>query len=181
MKAGIAIAALLTLTVAACAQTVEPADDTVRAPLTIRTAEAAPTVAATYQPTPDPGPQSTLIAAGVFPEPTPEPIYEAPAPLPVYETADAGWTYYGTCTITYYCPGSCCCGQYASGYTASGTLATPGRTVAADLPFGTEVLINGQVYTVEDRGVNGLWIDIFVASHEEALQCGMHPAEVYIR
>lgn len=88
---------------------------------------------------------------------------------------------WGTCTLTFYCPGSCCCGQWSSGYTASGTLATAGRTVACgDLPFGTRLMIEGHEYVVEDRGVNGMWVDIFVNSHSEACQRGMYQAEVYI-
>lgn len=85
--------------------------------------------------------------------------------------------------VTHYCPGPCCCGQWASGYTASGTLATAGRTVACgDLPFGTKIRIEGLdgIYVVEDRGVNGFWIDIFCDSHQEALQRGMYTTRVWI-
>lgn len=91
---------------------------------------------------------------------------------------------YGVCTITHYDNGPCCCGQYAYGATASGVMPTVNRTVASNcLPFGTRLLINGQEYTVEDRGdsnMNDFWIDIYVSSHEEALQRGMISAEVYI-
>ena len=88
---------------------------------------------------------------------------------------------WGTCTLTFYCPGSCCCGQWAGGHTASGTVATANRTVACgDLPFGTRLMIEGQEYVVEDRGVSGMWVDIFVNSHDEALRRGMYQAEVWI-
>ena len=87
---------------------------------------------------------------------------------------------WGVCTITFYCPCSECCGEWAGGATASGTTPTAGRTVAADLPFGTRLLIDGQEYVVEDRGVGGMWVDIFVNDHNEALQRGMYQAEVYI-
>ena len=91
---------------------------------------------------------------------------------------------YGVCTITFYDNGVCCCGQYAYGATASGVMPTVNRTVASNcLPFGTRLLINGQEYVVEDRGdsnMNDFWIDIYVSSHEEALQRGMFSAEVYI-
>lgn len=107
-----------------------------------------------------------------------EPYIEPTAPI---QEMPGGWAYYGRCTVTFYCPGPCCCGQYASGYTASGTLATAGRTVAmSGLPFGTRVLVDGQEYIVEDRGVGGLWVDIFVDSHEEALRRGMYETDVYI-
>ena len=87
---------------------------------------------------------------------------------------------WGVATITHYCNCSACCGQWAGGGTASGTTPTAGRTVAADLPFGTRLLINGQEYIVEDRGVSGCWVDIYCDSHAEACQRGMYQAEVYI-
>lgn len=91
---------------------------------------------------------------------------------------------YGVCTITFYDNGPCCCGQYAYGATASGVMPTVNRTVASNcLPFGTRLLIDGQEYIVEDRGdsnMNDFWIDIYVGSHEEALQRGMLSMEVWI-
>ena len=87
---------------------------------------------------------------------------------------------WGTATITHYCNCSACCGQWAGGGTASGTIPTAGRTVAAELPFGTRLVINGQEYIVEDRGVSGCWVDIYCDSHAEALARGMYQTEVYI-
>lgn len=91
---------------------------------------------------------------------------------------------YGVCTITFYDNGPCCCGQWAGGNTASGVPPTPNHTVASNtLPFGTRLLIDGQEYTVEDRGdsnMDAFWIDIFVTSHEEANRRGMYKSEVYI-
>ena len=88
-------------------------------------------------------------------------------------TSTSGATTY---KITAYCPCSKCCGK-STGRTASGTTATPGRTVAASskFAFGTKLNIGGHVYTVEDRGgaVNGNKIDIFVSSHSEALAWGV--------
>ena len=78
--------------------------------------------------------------------------------------------------ITAYCSCSKCCGK-ATGRTASGTRATPGRTVAASskFAFGTKLSINGKTYVVEDRGgaINGNKIDIFVSSHSKALAWGV--------
>lgn len=92
-------------------------------------------------------------------------------------------TYLGDWTITAYCPGACCCGDYASGYTASGTLATAGRTIACNsLPFGTKLMIDGVVYTVEDTGYSPYepWADIFFDTHEDALAWGVQTKEVYL-
>ena len=87
---------------------------------------------------------------------------------------------WGVATITHYCNCSACCGQWAGGGTASGTVPTAGRTVAAELPFGTRLVINGHEYIVEDRGVSGCWVDIYCDSHAEALARGMYQTEVYI-
>lgn len=81
-----------------------------------------------------------------------------------------------TYKITAYCSCSKCCGK-ATGRTASGTMATAGRTVAAPakFAFGTKLNIGGHIYTVEDRGgaIKGNRIDIFVSSHSAALQWGV--------
>jgi len=87
---------------------------------------------------------------------------------------------WGVATITHYCNCAECCGQWAGGGTASGSTPQAGRTVAADLPFGTRLLIGGHEYVVEDRGVSGCWVDIYCDSHSEALARGMYQTEVYI-
>jgi len=78
--------------------------------------------------------------------------------------------------VTAYCPCSKCCGKQ-TGITASGTRATAGRTIAASsqFSFGTKLLINGNVYTVEDRGgaIKGDKIDIYMNTHDEALRWGV--------
>lgn len=93
----------------------------------------------------------------------------------------------GEFVITAYCPCRSCCGAYSNPSnpkTASGTIATSNHTIAADtniLPFGTEVIIDGQVYVVEDvgGGVNGNHIDMFFDSHSEALDFGKKIEKVY--
>lgn len=81
-----------------------------------------------------------------------------------------------TYKITAYCSCSKCCGK-TTGRTASGTKATPGRTVAAPakFAFGTKLNIGGHIYTVEDRGgaISGNKIDVYVSSHSAALQWGV--------
>ena len=87
----------------------------------------------------------------------------------------------GTFTITAYCGCKKCSGGKT---TASGTTPTEGRTIAADtsiLPYGTQVVIDGIVYTVEDcgSGVRGNHIDIFFATHEKAKAFGTKTVKVY--
>lgn len=94
-----------------------------------------------------------------------------------------GYEFLGTYVTTGYCPCARCCGK-TNGITANGSHATANHTIAADtrnLPFGTQVVINGQVYTVEDRGgaIKGNRIDIFFASHQEALVYGRRTVNVY--
>ncbi len=95
---------------------------------------------------------------------------DRPASLGIYE-------------VTAYCPCEKCCGK-SDGITASGTVATAGRTIAADtndLPFGSEVIINGRTYVVEDRGgaIRGKRIDIFFDTHAAALEFGRQSIEVF--
>lgn len=79
--------------------------------------------------------------------------------------------------ITYYCECSICCGIYSGMHkTASGAVPTEGVTVAADasIPFGTQLEVDGHVYTVQDRGgmINANHLDIFKSSHSKALASG---------
>lgn len=91
----------------------------------------------------------------------------------------------GEFQLTAYCACEKCCGAYANGYTATGTLATAGRTIAVDpnvIPYGTKVIINGHEYVAEDcgGGIKSNRIDIFFDSHQEALNFGVQKAEVFI-
>lgn len=115
------------------------------------------------------------------PQPEPEPVPEA-APAPVEEAVpESNLTYLGNFALSAYCPCAACCGPYASGHTASGTLATEGVTVAMDgLEFGTKLMINGHIYTVEDRGTPYGLVDIFFAEHSSARAFGLQYADVYL-
>ena len=87
--------------------------------------------------------------------------------------------YLGNFTLTAYCNCAQCCGT-AGNLTASGTVPAAGRTVAmAGVPFGTQLLINGNVYTVEDLGTPYGHVDIFFDNHSDALSFGLQSAEVY--
>ena len=106
--------------------------------------------------------------------------YEGAKTTPV--TATESGESLGKFYITAYCGCKKCSGGHNK--TASGTTPTQGRTIAADtsvLPFGTQVVIDGVVYTVEDRGsgVCGNHIDIFFATHEDALAFGSKTVTVY--
>lgn len=97
-------------------------------------------------------------------------------------TASASGECLGTFTLTAYCGCSKCSGGH--NLTATGTTPAEGRTIAADpsvLPYGTQVVIDGVVYTVEDcgSGVSGNHIDIFCATHDSALAFGRRTAKVY--
>lgn len=89
----------------------------------------------------------------------------------------------GSFTLTSYCPCASCCGK-SNGLTASGVRATANHTIAADkrFPFGTKLMINGTIYTVEDHGgaVYGNHIDVFYNTHSEALNAGTTSAMVYL-
>lgn len=65
--------------------------------------------------------------------------------------------------------------------TASGKMPQAGRTIAhSTLPLGTEVLIDNNLYIVEDRCPSDGVIDIFVDSEEEAIRLGRRNATVEV-
>ncbi|MGI6020175.1 MAG: hypothetical protein ACOX71_01630 [Lachnospiraceae bacterium] len=91
----------------------------------------------------------------------------------------SGGTFLGNFKLTAYCNCAKCCGR-ANHPTASGVMPTEGRTVAmGGVPFGTKLLINGNVYTVEDRGTPYGHVDIFMNSHSACLVFGLRYAPVY--
>lgn len=99
-----------------------------------------------------------------------------------YDRMENEWEDY---ILTAYCSCEKCCGK-SDGITASGTIATPGRTVAVDttnIPYGTTVEIDGfGTYVAEDCGgsIKGNRIDIFFADHEQAMNFGVQRARVRI-
>ena len=75
------------------------------------------------------------------------------------------------------------CGK-TDGITASGVKATENHTVACDfLAFGTQVVILGQTYTVEDRIGSGhpSKLDVYMEDRQEALRFGRREIEVEIK
>lgn len=100
------------------------------------------------------------------------------------EAAAGGLKSLGVFRTTGYCP----CYQCSEGWgrhTCTGAIATAGHTIAVDprvIPYGSKVMINGVVYTAEDRGggVKGNHIDIFFDTHAQTRQHGSRSAEVFL-
>lgn len=96
----------------------------------------------------------------------------------------ASLTSLGTFKTTAYCP----CFSCSEGWgrkTCTGALATAGHTVAVDprvIPFGSKLLIDGIVYTAEDRGgaVKGNHIDIYYNTHSETRMHGTRQSQVFL-
>ena len=104
---------------------------------------------------------------------------------PVAVSSDASLVPLGTFKITHYCPCSICCGPWANGITSTGVTATTNRTIAVDptqIPYGSKVVINGQVYVAEDCGgaIKHNCIDIYVATHQEGEDKGVYYTDVYL-
>ena len=103
---------------------------------------------------------------------------------PVAVSSEASLVSLGMFRVTHYCPCSICCGPWADGITSTGNTAVTNHTIAVDpsqIPYGTQVVINGQVYVAEDCGgaIKQNCIDVYVASHSEAMQKGVYYTEVY--
>lgn len=90
--------------------------------------------------------------------------------------------YLGKYKTTAYCQCAQCCGKWSGGPTASGTMPQQGRTIACNsLPFGTKVMIDGNVYIVEDTGhLASNVIDIFFNSHSQTKEYGVKYKDVYL-
>ena len=110
-----------------------------------------------------------------------EEVYIEPVETEIVKQAQAESL--GTFKLTAYCSCEKCCGK-TDGITATGTVATQGRTVAVDpkiIPYGTVLVIDGHEYVAEDCGgaIEKSDIDIFFDSQEEALKFGVQYTEVY--
>ena len=95
--------------------------------------------------------------------------------------------YLGNFKLTAYCAEIYphICGE-GKGITASGTTATPGRTIGVDpsvIPYGTEVYIEGVGWRIaEDTGggIGNRHIDVLIDTHENALALGVNNGGVWI-
>lgn len=92
--------------------------------------------------------------------------------------------YKGVFECTAYCPCEYCCGN-SCGLTYGGTSPQEGRTVGVDkniIPIGTKLYIEDLGYFIaEDTGnFSGNVIDVYMESHERALEFGRQTHKVYI-
>ena len=99
----------------------------------------------------------------------------------------------GIWTITAYCGCEKCCGPWAVSRSgpvrgAEGTELIPEKSVAAPLPFGTTLVIDGSEYVVQDRTAqwiveryNGRIVDIYFETHAEAEAWGKQEMEIFIK
>ena len=141
----------------------------------------------TTEATPETEAETEPVAVETTAEPTPvetTPI-QPKAVEPVQTEPET--VYLGTFLLSAYCgenyPHICNDGDATN--TATGTRPETGRTIAVDpriIPYGSKVIINGHTYTAEDCGgaIKGSRIDVFFATHNEALVFGMQYADVYL-
>lgn len=102
----------------------------------------------------------------------------------------------GTFTITAYCSCEICCSsEWANNrpldeygnpivYGASGEMLVPDYSIATDvglIPYGETILINGREYVAHDCGsaIFDNRIDIYMSSHERALEWGVQNIEIF--
>lgn len=135
---------------------------------------------------------ATSAQAVEAPEESPEVVeeYDPAWDKPATESAVCNDVFLGEYTLTAYCACSHCCGVWANGYTATGTWATEGRTIAVDpdaIPYGSRVTLiwpdgTQHSYIAEDcgGGVNGNHIDVFFNDHQAAREFGVQSAMAYL-
>ena len=115
-------------------------------------------------------------------------VHSGPGEIGEYDPNAVGkYQYLGEYLLTAYCPCPICCGKWSNmenPITASGARATAGWTIAApkNFAFGTKIMIDGQIYEVQDRGgaITGNHFDVFCNTHQEALNFNMRTTSAYL-
>ena len=125
----------------------------------------------------------------------PATLQTAPTQTPVAsQVTEEPLQYIGEFRVTHYCACKRCCGKSEDdpwyGITATGSVATEGRTIAVDpdvSPYGSRVAVfydEGRIveYGAEDCGgaIDGLEVDVFIADHDRAWALGVKSGSVYI-
>lgn len=98
----------------------------------------------------------------------------------------------GEFKVSAYCSCEICCQEWANNrpngivYGASGAELKPNHSIAVDtdiIPYGKSVFIDGIEYVAEDCGgaIKGNRIDIYMDSHEAAVEFGVKNMMVYER
>lgn len=96
--------------------------------------------------------------------------------------------YIGQVVTSAYCSCPICCGIWSGGPTASGVYPRANHTIAVDannprLPMGTEIIMNGTLYKVEDTGNfarYGVDFDVYYDSHQAALNHGHQTWDAWV-
>ena len=139
---------------------------------------------------------TTAAALDTSPEADTPPttVQAAEDKLPGEDTPASGCAYLaaeplGLFELTAYCPCSACCGK-DDGITASGTVATEGRTVTVDpsvIPYGTTIEVvyadgSSVQLIAEDcgSGIKAQRLDVFFEDHQTALEFGVQSAYVFL-
>lgn len=108
-------------------------------------------------------------------------VYRTKKSAPSYDSSSLG-----EFVITGYCSCEICCEAIGDQrLTFSETKPKANHTIAADitvLPLGTQLQIDGIIYTVEDTGssIIGNRLDIYFDTHEEATLYGRRNKEVFL-
>lgn len=140
--------------------------------------------------------EAPITLATAAPITTIDPVLTMPKPSPP-EPKEPELKSLGMFKLSAYCPCVKCCEIWSAEHpsrvgtdyvqkTKSGTIPEANRTIGVDpkvIPLGTSVYINGNEYIAEDigGGVNGNHIDVYHATHKEALVFGLQEAEVFIK
>lgn len=123
-------------------------------------------------------------------------IEDEPKPYTHAQVTMPEWVPNDGYVLTAYCACEICCGEFALNRptgkngevivrTSTGAIAQEGETIAVDptvIPYGTQVMIDGNIYTAQDTGgaIKGKRIDVYHDSHEDALQFGKKEKEIFV-